>query len=150
MLDVVTISNLTGMVDDSIYVVSNRVVSASDMCESKMKYCLWWVQDIARVLIRNALEIAAKTREVGYHDLVHMASGQRREYHDDMTVIVFFFKHGKKKDYAQHVWKQSMSVKGGQAAKNALNRISSHMPKTGGFSRQYQGTQPPRETVVEV
>ncbi|CAI5970704.1 unnamed protein product [Closterium sp. NIES-65] len=50
-------------------------------------------KDIARQLIRAALRRAAERREIRYQDLLRMASGQRREYHDDITVVVFFFNH---------------------------------------------------------
>ncbi|BBN10952.1 pyruvate dehydrogenase phosphatase [Marchantia polymorpha subsp. ruderalis] len=106
-------------------------------------------KDIARVLIKSALQIAARTREVPYNDLVHMPSGQRREYHDDMTVIVFFFKHGSRRHDGENGWKHSMSVKGGQAAKIALNAISAHMHKASGHhGRSRPLSSPPHETVI--
>ncbi|CAI7810414.1 unnamed protein product [Closterium sp. NIES-53] len=57
-------------------------------------------QDIARQLIRAALRRAAERREIRYQDLLRMASGQRREYHDDITVVVFFFNHEARNKHA--------------------------------------------------
>lgn len=85
------------------------------------------MQDIARILIKSALQRAARKHEVTYSDLLQMPGGQRREYHDDMTVIVFFFRHGtKQKQAAAESWKQSLSLKGGDEAKEILT--SSHVP----------------------
>jgi len=54
------------------------------VCATCLVPCL--LQDIARQLIRAALRRAAEKREVRYQDLLRMSSGQRREYHDDITV----------------------------------------------------------------
>ncbi|XAR72074.1 Phosphoprotein phosphatase [Bertholletia excelsa] len=45
---------------------------------------------IARKLIKAALNVAAKKREVRYSDLRKIDRGVRRYFHDDITVIVLF------------------------------------------------------------
>lgn len=47
-------------------------------------------QGIARRLIKAALQVAAKKREVQYTDLKKIERGIRRHFHDDITVIVVF------------------------------------------------------------
>ncbi|CAI6005863.1 unnamed protein product [Closterium sp. NIES-65] len=73
-------------------------------------------KDIARQLIRAALRRAAERTEVPYGELLRMASGQRRSYHDDITVVVFFFDHDAiRKEAArnQPQWTKDVSLKGG-------------------------------------
>ncbi|CAI5529843.1 unnamed protein product [Closterium sp. Naga37s-1] len=73
-------------------------------------------KDIARQLIRAALRRAAERTEVPYGELLRMASGQRRSYHDDITVVVFFFDHDAiRKEAArnQPQWSKDVSLKGG-------------------------------------
>ncbi|GBG76655.1 hypothetical protein CBR_g22871 [Chara braunii] len=50
-------------------------------------------QDIARFLIKVALQRAAKKQKVTYPEMVKTPRGLRREFHDDITCIVFFFNH---------------------------------------------------------
>lgn len=45
---------------------------------------------IARRLIKAALQIAAKKREMRYSDLKKIDRGVRRHFHDDITVVVMF------------------------------------------------------------
>ncbi|XP_020575274.1 LOW QUALITY PROTEIN: probable protein phosphatase 2C 25 [Phalaenopsis equestris] len=49
---------------------------------------------IARRLVRSALDVAAKKREMRYSDLKKLEKGIRRFFHDDITVIVVFIDHG--------------------------------------------------------
>lgn len=48
------------------------------------------MQGIARRLIRTAMCVAAKKREMRYSDLKKIDRGVRRHFHDDITVIVVF------------------------------------------------------------
>ncbi|KAJ8538331.1 hypothetical protein K7X08_014871 [Anisodus acutangulus] len=45
---------------------------------------------IARRLIKAALQVAAKKREMRYSDLKKIERGVRRHFHDDITVVVVF------------------------------------------------------------
>lgn len=45
---------------------------------------------IARRLIKVALQVAARKREMRYLDLQNIGRGVRRHFHDDITVIVVF------------------------------------------------------------
>ncbi|KAG7554370.1 PPM-type phosphatase domain superfamily [Arabidopsis suecica] len=45
---------------------------------------------IARRLVRRAMTIAAKKREMNYDDLKKVERGVRRFFHDDITVVVIF------------------------------------------------------------
>ncbi|KAJ9559082.1 hypothetical protein OSB04_013696 [Centaurea solstitialis] len=45
---------------------------------------------IARRLVKEALRVAAKKREMRYSDLKKIESGVRRHFHDDITVVVVF------------------------------------------------------------
>ncbi|KAI3523018.1 hypothetical protein L1887_01073 [Cichorium endivia] len=45
---------------------------------------------IARRLVKTALQIAAKKREMRYSDLKKIDRGVRRHFHDDITVVVMF------------------------------------------------------------
>lgn len=47
-------------------------------------------QGIARRLIKLALHVAARKREMRYSDLQNIDRGVRRHFHDDITVIVVF------------------------------------------------------------
>ena len=49
------------------------------------------MQGIARRLIESALHEAAKKREMRYSDLQKIEGGVRRDFHDDISVIVLFF-----------------------------------------------------------
>ena len=44
-------------------------------------------------MVRAALEVAAKKREMRYEDLKKIEKGQRRHFHDDITVIVVYLDH---------------------------------------------------------
>lgn len=48
---------------------------------------------IAKRLVKAALKVAAKKREVRYADLRKIKRGVRRHFHDDITVIVVFLDH---------------------------------------------------------
>lgn len=48
------------------------------------------MQGIARRLVKTALKIAAKKREMRYSDLKKIDGGVRRHFHDDITVIVVY------------------------------------------------------------
>ncbi|KAF3784642.1 putative protein phosphatase 2C 43 [Nymphaea thermarum] len=48
---------------------------------------------IARKLVRTALQIAARKREMRYPDLKRVDKGIRRFFHDDITVVVLFIDH---------------------------------------------------------
>ena len=45
---------------------------------------------MARRLVKAALQVAAKKREMRYSDLEKIEPGIRRHFHDDITVIVVF------------------------------------------------------------
>ena len=49
-----------------------------------------WFQGIARRLIKVALHVAARKREMRYSDLQNIDRGVRRHFHDDITVIAVF------------------------------------------------------------
>lgn len=48
------------------------------------------LQGIARRLVKAALCVAAKKREMRYSDLKKIDRGVRRHFHDDITVVVVF------------------------------------------------------------
>ncbi|KAG8376486.1 hypothetical protein BUALT_Bualt09G0068500 [Buddleja alternifolia] len=48
---------------------------------------------IARRLVKAALHVAAKKREMRYSDLKKIDRGVRRHFHDDITVVVLFIDH---------------------------------------------------------
>ncbi|KAF5798857.1 putative protein-serine/threonine phosphatase [Helianthus annuus] len=45
---------------------------------------------IAKRLIRAAIEVAAKKREMRYDDIMRIEKGVRRHFHDDITVVVVY------------------------------------------------------------
>lgn len=47
-------------------------------------------QAIARRLVKAALRVAAKKREMRYSDLKKIDRGVRRHFHDDITVVVVY------------------------------------------------------------
>lgn len=49
--------------------------------------------EIARRLIRSALAVAAKKRNISYDCLKKYEKGDRRSYHDDISVVVLFIDH---------------------------------------------------------
>ncbi|XP_077246959.1 putative protein phosphatase 2C 43 [Tasmannia lanceolata] len=48
---------------------------------------------IARKLIIAALQVAARNRKTSYAQIKRMGKGQRRNFHDDITVVVVFIDH---------------------------------------------------------
>lgn len=48
---------------------------------------------VARRLLKTALNAAAKKRQMGYDELKKIDKGDRRFYHDDITVVVIFIDH---------------------------------------------------------
>lgn len=48
---------------------------------------------IAKRLIRAAIEVAAKKREMRYDDIKRIEKGVRRHFHDDITVVVLYLNH---------------------------------------------------------
>lgn len=48
---------------------------------------------IARRLVRAALQLAAKKREMSYSDLKKIEPGVRRYFHDDISVVVVYLDH---------------------------------------------------------
>lgn len=48
------------------------------------------MQGIAKRLVRAALNEAAKKREMRYDDIKKIEKGNRRHFHDDITVIVIY------------------------------------------------------------
>ncbi|KAJ6409505.1 hypothetical protein OIU84_009076 [Salix udensis] len=50
---------------------------------------------IAKRLVRAAIQEAAKKREMRYNDIKKIKKGNRRHFHDDITVIVFYLHHQK-------------------------------------------------------
>lgn len=66
---------------------------------------------IARRLLKHALKVAAKKREMRYSDLKKIDRGIRRHFHDDISVIVIFFDHALISRNSSHP--PAVSVKGG-------------------------------------
>nr|XP_043632370.1 probable protein phosphatase 2C 63 [Erigeron canadensis] len=52
---------------------------------------------IAKRLIRSAIEVAARKREMRYDDIKRIEKGVRRHFHDDITVVVIYLDN-------QQVW----------------------------------------------
>ncbi|KAJ1388364.1 hypothetical protein SESBI_39191 [Sesbania bispinosa] len=48
---------------------------------------------IAKRLVRAALQVAAKKKEIRYDDLKKIDKGIRRNFHDDITVVVIYLDH---------------------------------------------------------
>eukprot|EP00271_Cylindrocystis_brebissonii_P022341 TRINITY_DN856_c0_g1_i1.p1 TRINITY_DN856_c0_g1~~TRINITY_DN856_c0_g1_i1.p1 ORF type:complete len:430 (+),score=89.57 TRINITY_DN856_c0_g1_i1:302-1591(+) len=48
---------------------------------------------IAQELVLTALLRAAKKRDISYDELKMLNKGQRRQFHDDISVVVLFFRH---------------------------------------------------------
>ena len=55
--------------------------------------CFWYLQGIAKRLVRAALHEAAKKREMRYDDIKKIDKGIRRHFHDDITVVVIYLDH---------------------------------------------------------
>lgn len=62
---------------------------ASDLA-SNVRFLVIPEQGIAKRLVKAALKVAAKKREMRYSDLKKIDRGVRRHFHDDITVIVLF------------------------------------------------------------
>ncbi|KAK7308100.1 hypothetical protein VNO77_41695 [Canavalia gladiata] len=48
---------------------------------------------IAKRLVRAALQVAANKSNITYHDIKKLHKGNRRNFHDDITVIVIYLDH---------------------------------------------------------
>ncbi|KAJ1443318.1 PPM-type phosphatase domain superfamily, partial [Sesbania bispinosa] len=48
---------------------------------------------IAKRLVRAALQVAAKKKEIRYDDLKKIDKGIRRNFHNDITVVVIYLDH---------------------------------------------------------
>ncbi|GAQ77789.1 probable ammonium transporter [Klebsormidium nitens] len=84
--------------------------------------------DVARLLVRTALQRAAQKHEITFEELMQLPRGMRRDYHDDMTVVVFFFKQPKPSDSARAIdWEGSFH-----------RRISSASSRQGDDSRDVE------------
>ncbi|XP_057471496.1 probable protein phosphatase 2C 38 [Actinidia eriantha] len=66
---------------------------------------------IARRLVKAALQVAAKKREMRYSDLKKIDRGVRRHFHDDITVVVVFLDQAS--TYRNSPRNCTVSVKGG-------------------------------------
>lgn len=51
------------------------------------------IQGSAKRLVKAALHVAAKKREMRYSDLRNIDKKVRRHFHDDITVIILFLNH---------------------------------------------------------
>lgn len=69
------------------------------------------MQGIARRLVKSALRLAAKKREMRYADLKKIDRGVRRHFHDDITVVVVFLDPPLSSRGSPH--NSSFSIKGG-------------------------------------
>ncbi|KAF7818952.1 putative protein phosphatase 2C 25 [Senna tora] len=80
---------------------------------------------IARRLVRAALDVAARKREMRFKDIQKVEKGIRRFFHDDITVVVVFIDHGKKMTVPE------LSIKGfidkGSGNHFLFQRISDHV-----------------------
>ncbi|KAK6140327.1 hypothetical protein DH2020_025922 [Rehmannia glutinosa] len=63
---------------------------------------------IARRLVKAALRVAAKKREMRYSDLKKIDRGVRRHFHDDITVVVVFIDQSPMKRSSSHGDQSSM------------------------------------------
>ncbi|KAL0375146.1 UNVERIFIED_CONTAM: putative protein phosphatase 2C 38 [Sesamum radiatum] len=69
---------------------------------------------IAKRLVKAALHVAAKKREMRYSDLKKIDRGVRRHFHDDITVVVVFIDLSSAKRSYSHI--PSVSIRGGGGA----------------------------------
>lgn len=60
------------------------------------------MQGIAKRLVRAALQVAAKKKEIRYDDLKKIDMGARRNFHDDITVVVIYLDHHHKGSSNNH------------------------------------------------
>ncbi|KAI3447635.1 hypothetical protein Pfo_004300 [Paulownia fortunei] len=66
---------------------------------------------IARRLVKSALRVAAKKREMRYSDLKKIDRGVRRHFHDDITVVVIFIDQSSTNRISSR--SSSVSIRGG-------------------------------------
>lgn len=66
---------------------------------------------IAKKLVKAALRVAAKKREMRYSDLKKIERGIRRHFHDDITVVVVFLDHSSLITRSS-AYRSTVSVKG--------------------------------------
>lgn len=53
----------------------------------------FFLQGIAKRLVRAAVQEAARKKEMRYKDIKRLEKGVRRHFHDDITVIVIYLDH---------------------------------------------------------
>ncbi|XAR69013.1 Phosphoprotein phosphatase [Bertholletia excelsa] len=75
---------------------------------------------IARRLVKAALRVAAKKREMRYSDLKKIDRGVRRHFHDDITVVVVFLDRPSMNRNSSRAC--TISVKGGGGIPNPAKR----------------------------
>ncbi|KAL0309784.1 UNVERIFIED_CONTAM: putative protein phosphatase 2C 38 [Sesamum radiatum] len=74
---------------------------------------------IAKRLVKAALHVAAKKREMRYSDLKKIDRGVRRHFHDDITVVVVFIDLSSAKRSYSHT--PTVSIRGGGGAPYSAN-----------------------------
>ncbi|KAK4419144.1 putative protein phosphatase 2C 38 [Sesamum alatum] len=74
---------------------------------------------IAKRLVKAALRVAAKKREMRYSDLKKIDRGVRRHFHDDITVVVVFIDLSSAKRSYSH--SPTVSIRGGGGAPYSAN-----------------------------
>lgn len=101
-------------------------------------------KDIARELIRAAMHRAAEKHEIPYSELLRMSAGERREYHDDITVVVFFFDHdGIKKFASRAEWKNNQDGLGSSSLNSSRSNKSGGKHGSSGGKNGGSGDQKP-------
>lgn len=100
--------------------ISSRIIRGDDRCLILASRGFWEVMSnedailiverhrrgIAKSLLRKALEKAAKKKNTNFKDVQSSAIGEaRREFHDDITVIVVFLNQGQKKKILQQSYR---------------------------------------------
>lgn len=83
----------------------------NDIVNSGVCLFLLLDQGIARRLIKAALRVAAKKREMRYSDLKKIERGVRRHFHDDITVVVVFLDPYSMSRSSSH--SPTLSIRGG-------------------------------------
>ncbi|XP_073289356.1 probable protein phosphatase 2C 38 [Primulina huaijiensis] len=73
---------------------------------------------IAKRLVKAALRVAAKKREMRYSDLKKIDRGVRRHFHDDITVVVVFLDSTEKRTPSRC---SSVSIRGGGRDVSSVN-----------------------------
>ncbi|KAI3474035.1 hypothetical protein Pfo_028823 [Paulownia fortunei] len=74
---------------------------------------------IARRLVKAALRVAAKKREMRYSDLKKIDRGVRRHFHDDITVVVVFIDQSSMKRTSSQ--NSTVSIRGGGGVPQSAN-----------------------------